>query len=85
MDSDDLELIPRVVRNKLDRVGVKLHLADWQSLALAERRQLRDQPCSSAAEVERYRKDLERIVRRRTGKCLEPLTKCPPVASKDAG
>jgi hypothetical protein len=73
--SDDLDLIPRIVRDKLDRVGVKLHLHDWQSLSLAERQQLRDQPCESPADEERYRADLEEMVRRRTGKEIEPLSR----------
>lgn len=83
MRPDDLDLIPRVVRDKLDRVGIKLHLADWKSLALAERRRLRDQPCESAAEVEQYRKELEEIVRRRTGREPEPLRKRPPLRSEE--
>ncbi len=66
-DQDDLELIPRSVRDKLDRVGIKLHLKDWKTLSLTERRQLRDQPCESQMEAERYRTDLEGLIRQRTG------------------
>ncbi len=66
-EADDLELIPRSVRDKLDRVGIKVHLKDWQRLPLSERRRLRDQPCEHPAEVDRYRSDLEQLIRRHTG------------------
>ena len=36
-----LELMPRGVRDKLDRVGIKLHLAEWEQLTMTEREQLR--------------------------------------------
>src|SRR5207237_7639376 len=31
MDATNLALIPRVVRDKLDRAAVKIHLAEWQA------------------------------------------------------
>jgi hypothetical protein len=65
---DDLALIPRSVRDKLDRVGIKLHLRDWERLSLDERRQLRDRPCDSAAEAARYREALTALIRARTGR-----------------
>jgi len=74
---DDLELIPRSVRDKLDRVGIKLHLRDWQKLTMAERCGLVDQPCDSTEEVDRYRQGLEDLIRRRTGSSPEYL---PPQA-----
>jgi hypothetical protein len=67
-EPEDLDLIPRVVRDKLDRVGIKLHLKDWQSLSLDERRRLVDMPCAAPGEIERYGRDLERLVRERTGR-----------------
>jgi hypothetical protein len=72
-DADDLELIPRSVRDKLDRVGVKLHLREWALLTMAERARLRDLPCEAADDVERYRRDLVDLVRRRCGKEPERL------------
>jgi hypothetical protein len=72
-DAADLELIPRSVRDKLDRVGIKLHLREWQLLSLDERCFLRDQPCTAAAEVGRYRERLEEMVRTRTGRAPERL------------
>ena len=70
-EQESLELIPRAVRDKLDRVGIRLHLKDWQALALAERVRLRDLPCGSAAEQERYAAELAALVLRITGKPAE--------------
>lgn len=66
--AEDLALIPRSVRDKLDRVGIKLHLAEWARLTLAERRRLVSQPCATAAEAARYRDDLVALIRERTGR-----------------
>ena len=65
---DDLALMPRGVRDKLDRVGIKLHLDEWQGLSVAERRRLIDQPCATEADADRYRADLIALVRQRTGR-----------------
>lgn len=65
---EDLELIPRAVRDKLDRVRIKLHLSDWQRLSVAERHRLVDQPCATAEEVERYGREVDRLIRDRTGR-----------------
>jgi hypothetical protein len=64
---EDLALIPRALRDKLDRVGIKLHLKEWQRFTLAQRRRLVDQPCESADDVERYRSELTALIRGRTG------------------
>lgn len=72
-EKDDLEFIPRAVRDKLDLVGIKLHLAEWRLLEDGERRRLVDQPCGSAQEVDRYRDDLNALVRARTGHAPERL------------
>jgi len=72
-DEDDLDLIPRSVRDKLDRVGIKLHLRDWQKLSLAERRDLVRQPCDSSDDVDLYRRSLEDMIRRRIGNAPEYL------------
>ena len=72
-DDADLELIPRTVRDKLDRVGIKLHLREWQLLSLEERRLLRDEPCASQAEVNLYRARLTNMVQARTGNGPESL------------
>ena len=63
-----LELMPRDVRDRLDRCGLKLHLAEWQALSMAEREHLRDLPCASNEEITRYAGEVDRMVRRITGK-----------------
>ena len=67
-EQDELEFIPRSVRDKLDRIGVKLHLKDWQSFSLVERRHLCDEACKSPAEVASYGAGLAQLIRRRTGR-----------------
>ncbi len=72
-DDSELLLMPRIVRDKLDRVGIKLHLKDWQRLGLEERRRLCDQPCEAPVELERYRRELETLIRQRIGGTPEYL------------
>jgi len=72
---DDLTLIPRAVRDKLDRVGIKIHLKQWELFTLDERRALVAGACDSPAEIDRYRTDLADLVRRRTGREPERLTR----------
>jgi hypothetical protein len=72
-EQDDLDLIPRSVRDKLDRVGIKLHLRDWQQLSLDERRGLVDEPCESSDDAARYRRNLEGLIRQRTGNAPDYL------------
>jgi hypothetical protein len=66
-DADDLSLIPRSLRDKLDRVGIKLHLKEWETFTLPERRRLIDAPCESATDVERFRSEVSALVRQRAG------------------
>ena len=70
-----LELMPRGVRDKLDRVGLKVHLKDWQALPLAERERLRDAPCTAADEIHTYAALVRELVTRATGATPEPLRK----------
>jgi len=72
-EDESLELIPRVVRDKLDRVRIKLHLKDWQALTLTERARLRDLPCASAEERTRYAAALTTLILRVTGKPAENM------------
>jgi len=69
----NLELMPRAVRDKLDRVRLKVHLKEWQALSLAERARLRDLPCSTEAELQAYAVEVDALVRRVTGKPTEKL------------
>ncbi|MBI3786238.1 MAG: hypothetical protein HY270_22855 [Deltaproteobacteria bacterium] len=70
-----LELMPRSIRDKLDRVGIKLHLKEWQLLSLANREHLRDLPCTAANEVAAYNEVVQQIVRQATG---HPPDRLPP-------
>jgi hypothetical protein len=70
---DDLELMPRGVRDKLDRVGIKLHLREWALLTRDERRRLVEAPCDSEDEASRYAAELDALVRRYTGRRAERL------------
>ena len=64
---DTLDLIPRSVRDKLDRIGVKLHLKEWQAMHLSERQLLCDLPCDRDSELARFAAEVDRAVRRLTG------------------
>lgn len=67
-DADDLQLIPRLVRNKLDRVAIKLRLREWEQLTLAERRRLVELPCESSDQAAAYAAALDAMVSAHTGR-----------------
>ncbi|HCY14074.1 MAG: hypothetical protein CL389_06715 [Acidiferrobacteraceae bacterium] len=48
------ELIPLLVRMKLDLVGARLHLADWQTLSESERQALIEAPAGNLAAAVAY-------------------------------
>ncbi len=62
-----LELMPRSVRDKLDRVRIKLHLKEWQQLRFEDRLQLRDLPCNTDVDAAAYSDFVQRIVLHSTG------------------
>lgn len=64
---ESLELMPRTVRDKLDRTGIKLHLKEWHALRMAERVRLRDLPCDTPEEIAEYAAEVERLVRQVSG------------------
>jgi hypothetical protein len=68
-----LDLIPRSVRDKLDRIGIKLHLREWQALTLEERGDLCREPCGSPTEITTYRVLVVRLVQARTGRTPDTL------------
>jgi len=72
-DEQTLELIPRDVRDKLDRVGIKLHLKDWQAFTLAERQRLRDLACETPTELALYSALLSELIMHYTGRPPQPL------------
>ena len=73
MDATDLEFIPRAVRDKLDRVVTKLHLAQWQALTLEERRELYEMPCTGSEEISTFRVRLNALIWQRCGQRLRRL------------
>jgi hypothetical protein len=60
-EEDDLTWIPRVVRVKLDRAGVRIHLVDWQKLSLDARRALTACPCDTREEIAAFRARLAEL------------------------
>lgn len=76
-----LELMPRGVREKLDRVGFKVHLSEWQALSMPERQRLRDWPCDRTEEVAAYAAEVERLVRGVTGKAPDKISRKLEAAS----
>jgi hypothetical protein len=74
-DADDLALMPRSLRDKLDRVGIKLHLKEWQLFTLDERRRLVDHPCHSDADLARLEGELSALVQRYTGRAPDRLAR----------
>ncbi len=64
-ESDDpLAWIPEAVRRKLNRIGIKLHLAQWQALPITERARLLELPCESEDDASQFRHYLENVAAR---------------------
>ena len=59
-----LELIPLLVRYKLDCAEVKLHLQQWQALSMDERKRLVRQVCTAVEGVHQYRTLLNEMIDR---------------------
>lgn len=78
-EPDPLWLVPREVRDKLDRIAVKLHLREWQGLSLAARQRLCDQPCTSASDAEALRALLRELL----GHEPEPLSRTHATVRED--
>jgi len=62
-----LYCIPMSVRLKLDNVGVKVSLKQWNKLARDERDQLLIRPCDSPADCRAYHDYLVAAIEARTG------------------
>jgi hypothetical protein len=69
-----LACVPMAVRRKLDRVGVKVSLEQWQALAQHERLAICHLPASSDEECAVVRIFLEEAVRTRAGSATKPLS-----------
>ena len=64
MEEEDLVWIPRGVRDKLDRAGIRIHLADWQAMSMDERRELVGMSCDGPSDVDAFRSRVLALVRR---------------------
>jgi hypothetical protein len=75
-----LYCIPMSVRLKLDQVGVKVSLKQWNRFERAERDELLLRPCESADEQGAYRNYLLSVLRARTGDAAQqlPIEAQPP-------
>jgi hypothetical protein len=56
-----------IVRYKLDTCGIKLKLEHWHQFTTQERQQTIDNPCTTPAEIQAYRSQLQSLVIAKTG------------------
>jgi hypothetical protein len=68
-----LSCVPMAVRRKLDRVGVKISLEQWQALGHGERLAVCHLPVGTGEECDVMRTFLEEAVRNRCGTSTKPL------------
>ena len=64
---DTLELVPMAVRRKLDKIGIKLGLDQWQALGRGERLAICHLPTNLDEECEALRVFVQESVKRATG------------------
>lgn len=67
METDDLGWIPRSVRDKLDHVGIKLHLKEWQAFPLEDRQALCALSCQTAVEKKAFQERLDALALQHCG------------------
>lgn len=64
---ENVRCIPMIVRFKLDACGVKLKLAEWSKMTVAERSSLAESPCYTPEEVLAYKRYVRQLVRKYVG------------------
>lgn len=64
----NIRCIPMIVRFKMDKVGIKLKLSEWNRFSREERVQLALMPCFYDDEINQYRCFLEELVKKNTGR-----------------
>jgi hypothetical protein len=69
----NLGCVPMAVRRKLDRVGIKISLLQWQALGLGERLALCHLPVETSDECEAVRVFTREAVEARTGSGVKSL------------
>jgi hypothetical protein len=81
-----LRCIPMSVRMKLDQTGIKLSLKQWNRIPPAERRELVERSCGTAAETDVYRAYLVKVIEAHTRSAAEsvPIEPSPPWADGGA-
>ncbi len=90
-----LECVPMTVRRKLDRIGLKVHLAQWQGLGPGERLAICHLPAEQPDETEALRTFIIEAVKRTSGEeprdltpeqrqSWQPPEKVPPALVADA-
>ncbi len=70
---DSLRCIPMQVRFKLDSCGIKLKLTQWHQFEDGDRHRLVELPCTTAVEIQQYRKFLTDLIQQRTGELARDL------------
>jgi len=79
-----LVCIPMSVRMKLDQVGIKLSLKQWNRMPEEARRELIDRSCTEAAATADYRGFLIGLIEKFTASAAEQLPPEPAPAWADA-
>jgi hypothetical protein len=77
-----LRCIPMSVRLKLDQVGIKVSLKQWNKMPTEERRQLVERPCDELPQIESYKRYLISLIEKFTSTDVEamPVDDSPPWA-----
>ena len=60
---EDVRCIPMIVRFKLDTCGIKLKLAEWSKMTVAERTKLAESPCGTREQIKLYKQYVQHVVR----------------------
>lgn len=69
-----MDWITMAVRMKLDLVGLKMRLRDWQALPMAQRRALQDAPTESEREIDQFGQLVTTILREAGRDAPQPLS-----------
>ena len=71
---ESLNCLPMAARRKLDAVGIKLHLAQWEQLGRGERLMICHAPADSEEEQSALRTFIEEVALARTGSPAKTLS-----------
>src|SRR5260370_39398852 len=77
-----LECVPMTVRRKLDRIGLKVHLDQWQALGQGERLAICHLPADQPDECDAVRSFITEAVKRVSGVEPKELTPSPRLAAE---